>query len=136
VCVKHSVFSFFSFLCYNLLLQECVLSLCEKKRYFVCQSHRVYEIDPSTNHYMEFHLFRIYPSLNGFESKDSYGSKEAHFPMEETMKHSETMAEDEQMGGLPFLVAASSDRMLASSRANRTLIKTFFDDDDGGGQVA
>lgn len=41
-------------------------------------------------------------------------------------KQSETITEDEHMNGLPFIVAASNDRMLASTRANKTLMKAFF----------
>jgi hypothetical protein len=41
LCVNHSVLSFFSFLCDNLLLQKCVQSLCKiTVHFFVCQSHR------------------------------------------------------------------------------------------------
>lgn len=45
---------------------------------------------------------------------------------ETQVKHSETITEDEHMNGLPFIVAASNDRMLASTRANKTLMKAFF----------
>jgi len=43
LCVNHSVLSFFSFLCDNLLLQKCVKSLCEIT-VFLC----VNLIDPET----------------------------------------------------------------------------------------
>lgn len=79
------------------------------------------------------HLFyRLYPNLHGFETNEMYQNKEmGNFQMEQedmkhTLHHGDAMNEDDQMNGLPFVVAASNDRMLASTRANKTLMKAFF----------
>ena len=48
---------------------------------------------------------------------------------DEMKAHAAGMQEDEQMNGLPFIVASSNDRMLASTRANKTLMKAFFGDE-------
>lgn len=74
----------------------------------------------------------IYPNLNNYEQNDSYhGKTMSKFQIDQNdlnhgNLHGDALNDDEQMNTLPFIVASSNDRMLASTRANKTLMKAFF----------
>ncbi len=70
---------------------------------------------------------RLYPNLDRFDNGNKFEMDQKDFKYE--LHHGSVMNEEETMNGLPFVLAASNDRMLASTRANKTLMKAFFGED-------
>jgi hypothetical protein len=78
----------------------------------------------------KFNKDRLYPTLGRFEAGSGFEVDQKDLKYD--LHHGSVMNEEESMNTMPFIaatMAAHNDRMLAGTRANKTLMKAFFGED-------